>query len=373
MSKYRLYGTEHSYFTCKVAPYLKYKGIPHTFHAATLATYKRLIIPRTGVKFIPVLQTPEDEVWQDTTVIIDKLEARFPERAVYPNTPKQHLVALLFELYADEWFLLPAMHYRWSYLDHHEHYLMGEFGNIAGAWLPGPIKRAIGRKICAPFKSSLPALGITAKSAPAIEAWFLQFLADFEQHLQVHDYLLGSRPSLGDFALAGPMSAHIGRDPYSHAILQKHAPHTLQWIQRINADEQEEGAFLDNDEVPETLLPILQHMFAEQWPILRDTANALPGWLQAHPEKQRISRAIGGHEFKIGNVSEQRLMFPYAQWMMQRPLDYYAGLLAADQAAVDIFLVQCGGLEAMQTPVPQRLSREHNRIVLEADNAGVSA
>ena len=259
------------------------------------------------------------------------------------------------------------MHYRWSYLSEHENYLMEEFGNVAGAWLPRPIKRAIGRKISAPFQGFLPALGITDKTKPAIEAWFMQFLNDFEAHLAVHDYLLGSRPSIGDFALAGPITAHIWRDPYSKAILQQHAPRTIQWIQRINAQSQPAGEFLPDDEVPETLTPILQHMFAEQWPILWDTANALPTWLQAHPEKRHISRAIGQHEFSIGGVKEKRLMFPYAQWMMQRPLDSYAALSVEEKATVDPWLQKCGGLQAMQRCVPQRLARRNNRVVLDAE------
>ena len=365
MNKYQLYGTEHSYFTGKIVAYLRYKGIPYEFRPASLWHYKRFIIPRTGVKYIPVLHTPDDQVLQDTSVIIDSMEQRFPSRPIYPSTPKQKLVALLFELYADEWFLLPGMHYRWSYLAQHEKYLMGEFGQLGGRWLPGPIKRALGRKICAPFKNSLKPLGITEETVPAIEAWFLQFLADFENHLSEHDYLLGSRPCLGDFALAGPLTAHTWRDPYSKKILLEHAPRTVQWIQRINAQQQPEGEFMADDEVPETLLPILRHIFKEQWPILLDTANALPAWQAKNPNRERVSRALGWHEYSIGGVREQRLIFPYAQWMMQRPLDFYQSLSCEQRRSADSLLQACDGLEAMAFQPPIRLGRLNNQVVVE--------
>ena len=112
---YQLYGSEASYFTGKVRSYLRYKGIAYEEHQATLTVYKNLILPRTGVHYVPVLISPDDIAVQDTTDIIDFLEQRFPDNSIYPDTPLQKLVALLFEVYADEWLILPAMHYRWNF------------------------------------------------------------------------------------------------------------------------------------------------------------------------------------------------------------------------------------------------------------------
>ncbi len=364
--KYRFYAMEHSYYSGKVRPYLRYKGIPYKEVLSTLWVYQRFIIPRTGVRFIPVLQTPDDIVVQDTTEIIDFLEARFSERPIYPATPRQHLVALLFELYADEWFLLPAMHYRWSYLKQHEKWMMGEFGRVGGNWLPAPVRRAIGRKMSKPFQGFLGPLGINAETGPAIEAWYGEFLAYFNAHLAKHPYLLGSRPCMGDFALAGPLYAHLWLDPYPKRLMQENAPQVVDWIRRINSARQPEGAFLPIDEVPTTLYPILRHMFAEHFPILLDTVQRLPQWLEQHPDKLHISRAIGEHEFNIGGVTGKRLLFPYSQWMLQRPLDYYQRLEGARKEAVDALLDQVYGREAMATVVPRRVERRNNRLVAAA-------
>ena len=102
MEKYQLIGAEISYYTGKARAYLRYKGIPFEEVTASAEVFAKTILPKTGVRFIPVLITPEDEAVQDTTEIIDFLEARFPQASVYPDTPLQRLVALLFEIYGDE-------------------------------------------------------------------------------------------------------------------------------------------------------------------------------------------------------------------------------------------------------------------------------
>ncbi len=360
---YKLYGMDHSYYTGKVRPYLRFKGIPHREVLSTLLVYQRFIQPRTGVRFIPVLQTPEDEVVQDTTEIIEFLEARFTDRPVIPQTPRQKLVALLLELYADEWFLLPAMHFRWNYLDRHEAWLMEEFGRVGGDFLPAFVRRQIGRRVSGYFRGSIPNLGVTPRTAPAIEAWFRQFLSALDTHLGEHPFLLGTRPSLADFAMAGPLYAHVWRDPGSRPVIEAQGPRTVEWLHRMNESGQDAGTFLPGDAVPETLFPILAHLFAEQWPLLQDTSTRLAAWRGEHPEKTRISRVIGEHTFRIGDVEERRLVFPYAQWMMQRPLDHYASLDVDEKASVDALLKKVGGLEAMQWQVPARVRREKNRLV----------
>lgn len=360
---YKFYAMNHSYYSGKIRPYLRYKGIPYREVLATLWVYKRFIIPRTGVQMIPVLQSPDDVVVQDTTEIIDFLEQRFPERPIYPDTPRQRLTALLFELFADEWLLFPAMHYRWSYLKEQETWMMGEFGRVGGNWLPAPLRRLLGRRVAGPFRGFLEPLGINAQTAPAIELLYEHFLDLLNIHFKQQPYLLGTRPSMGDFALTGPLYAHLWLDPYPHAIMEQRAPAVVDWIARINAEEQSAGEFLPGDAVPETLNPLLALIFSEHFPILADTVRRLPAWLQANPGKPHISRAIGEHAFTINGVKSRRLVFPYSQWMLQRPLDYYQGLDESTRQGVDTWLDSLGGRQAMQLQIPHRVERRNNRLV----------
>jgi glutathione S-transferase len=83
----------------------------------------------SGVAFIPVLVLPDQTtVLQDSHAIIRHLEAQLQApQPLLPATPRRALAAQLLELYADEWLLLPAMHYRWSFPEQRER-LLYQFG-----------------------------------------------------------------------------------------------------------------------------------------------------------------------------------------------------------------------------------------------------
>lgn len=359
---YQLIGAEASYYTGKVRAYLRYKGVPFEEVLSTRAVYKTVILPRTGVSYIPVLVSPDDVVVQDTSEILDFLEARFPEPPVYPPTPVQRLVASLFELYADEWLVLPAMHYRWNFPEDNWEFILLEFGGSLHPELPREGQRAAGERAVKPFHGALPFLGITDRTRAAVEAWTLELWAQLSTHFARHPFLLGTRPSLGDFALLGPLYAHLYRDPHPGRLMRERAPAVAAWVERMNAPRPRSGAFVPDDVVPDTLLPILRRMFAEQLPVLIDTAERTAAYVAEHPSGE-IPRVIGFHEFRLGDVTEQRAVFPYAVWMFQRALDCYQSLGGADRARADAFLDACGGRAAMQYHVPRRVCRAHNRLV----------
>lgn len=108
MTVHRLFGAEVSLYTGKVRAYLRYKDIPYREVLATRDVYKTIIVPRTGVRFIPVLISDRDVAIQDSTAIIDHLEERYEAGCVYPDGALQRRVALLLEVYADEWLVVPA-------------------------------------------------------------------------------------------------------------------------------------------------------------------------------------------------------------------------------------------------------------------------
>ena len=107
---YVFHAFEVSYFSAKVRPALRYKGL---WFDEVHADYGR-IRERTGHTYIPMLLTTDDEAWQDSTDIYDRLEERHPEPRLFPATPVQRIAAHLVELYVDEFALIPAMHYRWG-------------------------------------------------------------------------------------------------------------------------------------------------------------------------------------------------------------------------------------------------------------------
>jgi len=363
---YVLYGGEISYYSGKVRAYLRFKGIPFEERTATRAVYKEIILPRVGWPVIPVVITPDDETLQDSTDIIDALETRFPEPSVYPAGPCQRLVALLLEVYGDEWLKIPAMHYRWN---HNTRWIIREFGRLSMPEASAEEQDEIGERTCRPFRGALPALGVSAATIPAIEESYEGLLGELDAHFAAHPFLLGGRPSIGDFGLIGPLYAHQYRDPASGALMERLAPNVADWVRRMMdpPGAARDGEFLPGDAIPETLLPVLARMVAEQFPVLAATRGALEAWNAAHPDDD-IPRGIGMHPFTLarGRALEgtgERAIFPFDLWMFQRAQDHYAGLSGAERAAADALLERIGGVEVLAAPVPTRLTRHAYRLV----------
>ena len=123
---YFLYGSELSLYTGKARCYLRKKGV-HFETRSTLHPRFAAAVRAIGHSYQPILETASGEFVQDTTRIIDFVEARHPEPSAYPSGPCQRLVALLMELYGDEGLLKPAMHYRWNFPAENDAFLSEEF------------------------------------------------------------------------------------------------------------------------------------------------------------------------------------------------------------------------------------------------------
>jgi glutathione S-transferase len=360
LKKHQLIGAQVSLFTGKVRAYLRYKKIPFDEISATREVFRDVILPRTGVRYIPILISVDDVAVQDSTEIIDHLELRYPAAAVYPTGPVQRLVALLFETYADEWLVIPAMHYRWN-VPENRAFAIEEFGRLSVPSATPEEHRTIGEKLAGPFAGALPPLGVSPALVPAIEASYLAFLADFARHLRLVPYLLGTRPSIGDFALYGPLYAHLYRDPASGRLMREHAPEVCAWVERMtNPPTPLEGAFLFDDAVPETLEPLLARMFREQGPVLASTLARLATFT---PEGEgALPRSIGRHEFEVEGVRGERAIYPFNAWRFQRARDQYDGLTGEPRDRADALLTKLGGRALLQTQPARRLTRVNNQL-----------
>lgn len=357
---YTLVGTQLSYFTGKVRSYLRWKGVDFRERVATPEVYSEVIEPRIGYAVIPILIGPDDEVIQDSHCIIKHAEARERGLSVFPDGPVQKLASLLIQLYADEWLVIPAMHYRWNY---NEAWVLEEFGRIAAPNASAEEQQRIGRVAGERFRSFVPRLGVSEDTISGIEAHYEGFLADFSDHLRNAPYVLGSRPSFGDFALFGPLYAHLYRDPASGAIMRDVAPMVADWVERMNSGGGR-GELLDGDAVPETLLPILKRQMREQLPNLISTSKYFAEWAEVQPAGARVPRGLGVHEFTIGGQSGERAVITFSLWRLQAVLDHLATLSKADQDRAGALLRSVGGEALLNFELPRRLERKEFRLVV---------
>jgi glutathione S-transferase len=353
---------------------MRFKGLDWEEVTATGEIYKSIILPTIGAAIVPVLATADGLYVQDTTDIIDFLEAAHPAVSVYPDTPLQKLVALMLELYGDEWLVIPAMHYRWSVLDQQHDFIMAEFGRMSAPDATHEEQVVIGERTSKMFRGSVPMLGITADTIPAIEETYLELLDQLDRHFSQFDFLLGSRPGIGDFGLMGPLYAHLGRDPVPKALMQARAPNVHAWVERMNNPAPLAGEFLSDDEIPATLLPILQTMCRDQLPDVLDVIRHNASWLEQNPGGD-IPRYLGMHPFRIGSASGERVVHSYAQWMFQRPWAHYHSLPPQERAAADVLLKAIGGFDALNTDITRWVARKPGQLELveaRPDSGGTS-
>ncbi|MET4260002.1 glutathione S-transferase [Bradyrhizobium sp. S3.12.5] len=358
---YKLYGTPTSYYTAKVRAYLRYKAIPYEEILTTEEVYRNVIVARTGVWMIPTLVTPEDHVVQDSTEIIDVLEHRYPQAPVIPADPWQRLCALLIELYGDEWLIMTAIHYRWTKPENRE-FAISEFGRQARPDGSSEEQREAGLAKARVFGGWVGRFGIDENTGPAIEEAYEEFLRAFDDHLRACEFLFGSRPSIADFSLFGGLYAVLNRDPLSGRLMRAIAPRVAQWVEHMLKPTPHAGEFLAKDFVPPTLDPILRAIFADQFPVLRDTVARVKLWAHNNPGLP-FPKTIGNHEFVLRGRTGTRCVYPYPQWMLQRVLDFYRSLDLGQRRVIDARLSELGGYEDMQMEVEEPLSRSGFQLV----------
>lgn len=365
---YTLYGVELSLYSGKVRSYLRYKGVDWHEVAPTKEIFVSEILPVAGAPIIPVIKVNDGTLIQDSTEIIDYIEQRHPENSIYPDTPKQKLAALLLEWFGDEWLLIPAMHYRWSYLEQQHDFIMSEFGQRILPNAPLEQQIAAGIKASQPFRNSAISLGVLPETIPGIEQSYLQFLATLNAHFTQHNFLFGERPSIADYGFHGCLYAHLARDPYPGKLMREKAPEVFKWVERMNNPTPLPGNFLSNDEVPEALISILQVQAKEQLSIITAIIKANEKYLAEHPGAS-IPRRLGFQTFTIGETQGVKVIHSYSQWMYQRAYNYYHSLSGNDKLQADQLLHQINAFDTFQQKINKQVARKYGQLELVAVNS----
>ena len=296
--------------------------------------------------------------------MIDYLEQHTTTRSVVPTTPKQHIASAIFEMWGDEWLLIPAMHYRWNH--NNFPFIYEEFGEIVLPGMPAFVKRFVGKKLGGKFKRFVPLLGITEHSIPAIEHWYEnEVLVQLNNHFKIHDYLLGNKPCVGDFGLMGPLYAHLYRDPASGKIMKAKAPYVVKWVERMNQTNVPTGEYLANDTIPDTLKLILLQQFKEFWPVQINSVLLNQKWIEENPDKAFLPRIVGYQDFTIGDVTEERAVSSFSQWKVQRVVDLYNNFNSDEQSTVREWLADLDGHSYFEVEFKHRVTRKNNRLVVD--------
>ncbi len=322
-----LIGAENSPYSIKVRSYLRYKGIPHAWLKRSQA--QALYQQHAKLPLIPLLVTPGGEAIQDSTPIIEALEARFPLPSILPSDPVVAFVATLLEEFGDEWGNQGMVHYRWA----REVDQRAAARRLVQDGNPTIGDEQLQQMAAAVRERMVPRVwfvGSNERTAPQIEASFAAALRLLETHLGTRPYLAGGRPCSADFALWGQI-CNAAKDPTPAAILAAH-PGVQAWLARL-VEPFADARFEDWASLAPTLLPLLREQVAGLF---------LP-WSDAN------ARAIaeGREEFEVTLAS--------GPWQ-QKPQKYHARSLAtlrnryveARSSMLDAVLEDAGALRWLQ-------------------------
>ncbi len=329
----KLYGLKISYYTGKMEGYLRYKEIPYEFVVLNRKTMGRLK-HETGAAQMPAVELGDGRFMTDTTPMIAWFEAGSPEFPVIPTDPVLRFLSFLLEDYAEEWLWRPAMHYRWSYKADRYHLsrkIVDELMPDEPA--PGFFKRAFIRR--RQHVEYVIRDGVDANTWDHVESIYLDTLDRLEAIFSSRPYLLGSRPTLGDFGFFASMFRHFSQDPTASDIMRLRAPAVFEWQARLwNARGSEmQGDLLST--VPGDLSPILRDVGEAYLPYLNDNARA---WREG---RERFDPIVQNVQYRDVPVSQ------YRTWCLEELQARFREVPASEQERLQQLLTSHGCWEPL--------------------------
>ncbi len=365
-----LYGAPFSLYTGKARSYLIKQGIPYRELIPKTAHFRNNVLPTVHRTMMPTLELPDNAFIQDSTVIIDYFENQPGITSTLPDTPKQKIIALLFDVIGSEGLLRPAMHYRWNFKEDNDDFMEQCFCTMVPSGIDDPLAQA--KKGMDRMRGAAVAFGVKPELFSVIETAYEELLDLLDEHFLQIPYLLGGRPSIGDFGLIAPFYGHLSRDPYPSMIMKKRALRVFRWTERMNRPgmdigefEDYPGAFLADDEIPETLKPVLKLLSEDFVPETMAAAECINKWLEkSNPQPGTpVERGVGLGEFEFRGVKIQALAQPYRFFLLTRMQKAFAGLDKTGQETVRALFDELD--------LTQLLSININRAVMRHDHLEV--
>lgn len=337
---YTLFGWHLSYFTGKSLCYLRYKRANFTLNEVNMYTLLRTIKKKTGAAVMPVVKSNKGEWIQDTSSIIDRFEQEIPERPIIPTTPVHRYLSYWLEAWGDEWWIPLAMYTRWIHPENYELFKR-EAGAALLPFAPAFIQRKAAARPANMLRGMLPGVGIVPEQYEAMDLFMEQMLDALDKHFEQHLFLLGGRPTLGDFSLVGTMYGHLARDPWPKRNLVDPRKHLSAWVKRMSdPDSYAEGELFANDEVPTTLEPLIRSIVDEFAPMVEQTGQKAAALAREKGLGKRLPRAVGLTRTTMAGKPFERQGLGIKVWMAQRASDCFAQFNQQEAEQVRQFLRQ---------------------------------
>jgi len=370
---YILYGMQASLYTGKARAYMRRNRIPVTERGAGHPEYMSKIFPHMDRFIMPVVETPNGEIIQDGTDILDYFEGKgLGIEPLYPDDPVMKAVALLFELFGNEGLLRPAMHYRWNFDEENLEFLKVSFADVLPAGLDAKGQSDMFDHASGRMRKAAKAFGVFPDTYQGIEESYAEFLGLLNAHFGESYYLLGDRPTIGDYGLFNPLYAHLARDPKPALLMKTTAPYVWNWIERMNRPEQTQEHTIKSpptklysaDDMPDTLKALLSYVSEEYLSEITSHVAFANGWLaeqegDVEATKAPLGRGIGFAEFEWRGQTIKSVVMPYRFYLLQRLQDHFSGVEKSAQAAILAVFAGSGLDSIFDIKTDRRVAREN--------------
>ncbi|KZX59102.1 glutathione S-transferase [Halioglobus sp. HI00S01] len=366
---HKLYAITHSLYSGRARSYLIKQQIPFQELSTGHESFKAEVLPKGKLATIPTLVTPEGEVIRDGAAIIEHFEAA-NGRPNRPTGPRQQVISALFDVIGTDGLLRPAMHYRWNFPEDNLEFVRYHFLHSQRDM---PEREEKTEAMMNRMRHAGMFFGVTDETREVVEALYLEYLEALNAHFEQYPYLLGWRPSIGDYGLLAPMYAHLGRDPHPARLMQQRATRVYRWVERMNRADQDVPEyfnagtdFLAEDEIPDTLVAVLKVLAEDFVPETLAAAALINAWLDENqPEVGsaavgRLALVLGTAEFSLRGATVNALAQPHRFYLLQRVQDTYAALADDEKAEVDSLLADCGMTPILTATLSRRISRADN-------------
>ncbi len=328
-----LMGAPGSPYTRKMLAVLRYRRIAYQLLIG--AQDNDLGLPEPKVRLLPVFYLPDNngqlQACVDSTPLIRRFEAAFPQRKITPDDPALAFINDLLEDYADEWLTKAMFHYRWHYKDD-----IANGAAILPRWSVAPRSeeqlKPMSALIAERQISRLYVVGSNETTAPIIESGFERYLDVMKRHLEHHSFLLGARPAACDFAAYGQLTQLAKFDPTPMKLVLARAPRIYAWVDVVDdlsGVEPQPQDWLSRDALGGTLRDILGEAGRLYAPVMLANAQALAN------SDEEVRAEIDGQTWV-------QKPFPYQGKCLNWLREAYQALSQQDRIFIDRLLKDTG-------------------------------
>jgi glutathione S-transferase len=319
-----LKGVPGSPYTRKMLALLRYRRLPYRL---LLGSHDAPGMPVPKVSLLPTFYladgSGELRAVTDSSPILRRLDAEFPDRRVRPGNPALAFIDSLLEDFGDEWLTKAMFHYRWHYPDDIRR-AADVLPAWRGLWSSDEKLKAASQGIAERQIGRLRYVGSNPATWGLIEASYRRLLIAFEAHLRDHPFLLGGRPGGGDFAVFGQLTQLVGFDPTPQAVASQLAPRVFAWVgstEDLTGLEPGDADWISPGALPATLKAILTEVGRVYAPLLLANAAA-------------VQAGAAQVDLEIDGQHWTQQPFPYQAKCLQWLRDEFAALEASDRATV---------------------------------------